>query len=50
MEIVAADEPIGICMACSHEQVAEPDLRDGPCQNCGEPCVKGAEEILMESF
>jgi Zn finger protein HypA/HybF involved in hydrogenase expression len=48
MEIVAADEHVGICIQCGHEQSAEPDLRDGWCQNCHNPTVKGAEEFLLE--
>lgn len=38
----------GFCLACG-EQVegCEPDARDYTCECCDEPCVFGAEEILM---
>jgi len=48
LEIVQNDEVLGICLSCGYEQPAEPDLRDGWCQNCHNPSVKGADEFLLE--
>lgn len=49
MQIIEADEDIGICLICGNEQVAEPDARKYICDSCGQPEVYGAYEILIES-
>lgn len=41
------DNP-GFCLACGEEaDGCEPDARDYTCEYCDEPCVFGAEELLM---
>lgn len=41
------DNP-GFCLACGSEQEGcEPDARSYTCESCDEPCVFGAEEILL---
>jgi len=38
----------GFCFSCGHQQGGcEPDARNYTCENCGEPEVFGAAEILM---
>jgi predicted RNA-binding Zn-ribbon protein involved in translation (DUF1610 family) len=45
---VESGEYIGICIACGAEQEGvEPDARKYKCDDCGEPKVYGAEELLM---
>ena len=40
---------IGFCKACGAEASGcEPDARNYTCEDCGEPSVFGAEELLME--
>ena len=44
----AADDYIGICIACGNEQEGvEPDARGYECEDCGKHKVYGAEELLM---
>jgi hypothetical protein len=48
MEAVEADDNIGICIACGHEQEGvEPDARSYSCEACDARKVYGAEELLM---
>jgi hypothetical protein len=48
MEIVEADEMLGICISCGAEKDGcEPDARRYTCDECGKPKVYGAEEILL---
>lgn len=47
IEILEADEDIGICLECGEEQPAEKDARGYECDSCGEPEVYGAMEILV---
>lgn len=38
----------GFCIACGVDaDGVEPDARKYECEACGEPCVYGAEELLM---
>ena len=47
-ELCEEDGNMGICLACGYEQEGcEPDARGYDCEECGEPEVYGAEEILM---
>ncbi len=50
MEALAAEELLGICIACGEEYDGplEPDARNVECQVCGEPEVFGAEEIILK--
>jgi hypothetical protein len=44
----AQDGTIGFCLACTAENYGvEPDARKYECEECGEPRVYGAEELLM---
>ena len=48
MTAVESGEYIGICTACGFEQEGvEPDARRYECEDCGEPKVYGAEELLL---
>jgi hypothetical protein len=45
--LTSLDNP-GFCLACGNEQGGcEPDMRNGPCESCGENKVYGAEELLI---
>jgi len=45
---VESGEYLGICIACGFEQEGvEPDARKYTCDDCGQPKVYGAEELLM---
>jgi hypothetical protein len=47
-EAVESDEHMGFCLACGAEAYGvEPDARGYRCEECGEPRVFGAEEILL---
>lgn len=38
----------GFCIGCEAEAYGmEPDARNYTCENCGQPSVFGAEELLM---
>lgn len=44
---LSLDNP-GFCAACGADMDGcEPDMRDGPCEACGESAVYGAEELLF---
>lgn len=44
----AADNMIGFCLACGHEQDnVEPDANNYVCDECGESKVFGAEELII---
>jgi hypothetical protein len=46
-EMFGVENP-GFCLACGEENTGvEPDARGYTCEWCGEPCVYGAEEIVM---
>ena len=48
MEIVEADEYLGLCLDCGAEKdCCEPDARKYTCDECGEQKVYGAQEILL---
>jgi hypothetical protein len=48
IDAVQADENIGYCIACGAERYGcEPDMRCGPCEDCGRHAVYGAEELLL---
>lgn len=49
LSYVAADELIGICLACGEEYDSnlEPDAREVTCEACGEDRVYGSQEILF---
>jgi predicted RNA-binding Zn-ribbon protein involved in translation (DUF1610 family) len=45
---VESGDYIGICITCGFEQEwVEPDARKYTCEDCGQPEVYGAEELLM---
>jgi hypothetical protein len=45
---ILEDQFIGFCIACRQMvDGCEPDARGYRCEACGEPCVYGAEEILI---
>jgi hypothetical protein len=49
IEAVRRDDGTGFCVACGEEAWGvEPDARGYECENCGEPKVYGAEEILLQ--
>lgn len=46
-QLTTLDNP-GFCVACGEEAMGcEPDMREGRCENCGEPKVYGAEELMF---
>jgi hypothetical protein len=48
--MVTLDSP-GFCIVCGHESDGvEPDMRNGPCESCGESAVMGAEELMFWLF
>jgi len=48
MRAVEADGYLGFCLACgATAHGVEPDARDYTCEECGQPKVYGAEEVLM---
>ncbi len=48
MRAVQDDEGVGFCVNCGYEQMGvEPDARGYECENCGQPKVYGAEELLL---
>jgi hypothetical protein len=48
MQAIEDGEYAGFCLACGAEHYGvEPDARKYECEECGEPQVYGAEEILM---
>lgn len=45
---VGEDDCRGFCVSCGEMAFnVEPDARKYTCESCGEPCVYGAEELLM---
>ena len=49
LEAAEADENLGFCTACGEPaDGVEPDARNYPCEVCGQPCVFGAEQLLIE--
>lgn len=50
MAAVMADDGTGICTACGSEQHGcEPDAEQLTCQDCGQPAVYGAEQLLLRT-
>lgn len=48
IEAVAEDDSRGFCLACGADAYGvEPDARGYECEECGEPRVYGAEELLL---
>ena len=48
IEMIEGNEDAGFCIACGEEAwQVEPDARKYTCDSCGEPCVYGAEELLI---
>ena len=48
IELVEADDHMGICLACGEEAYGvEPDARKYECESCGAYRVYGAEELLL---
>ena len=48
MRAVKADGYLGFCLACgATAHGVESDARDYTCEECGQPKVYGAEEVLM---
>lgn len=48
IEAAQAEDNIGFCIACGHEQFGcEPDARGYTCEECGKNKVFGAEELLI---
>ena len=45
VEAVQADDNLGLCVKCGG---VEPDARGYECDDCGEPTVYGAEELLLQ--
>ncbi len=49
IEAVQADDNLGLCVKCGYEQSGvEPDARGYECDDCEEPTVYGAEELLLQ--
>jgi hypothetical protein len=47
-EAIEADDCLGFCLACGSEAFGvEPDAEEYECEECGEPEVYGAEQILF---
>ena len=45
---VQEDDCLGFCISCGAEAYSvEPDARKYTCPVCGDPCVYGAEELLI---
>ena len=48
IEAVEADHCIGFCVSCGAKNYGvEPDAREYLCEECGEPKVYGAEDLLI---
>ncbi len=48
LEAVQEDDNIGLCIKCGNEQYGvEPDARGYECDECEEPTVYGAPELLI---
>ena len=48
MDAVQSAEYIGFCLGCGAEtDGVEPDAQKNTCEDCGEPQVYGAEELLI---
>ncbi len=48
MDAVLRDDGTGICAACGSEQgCTEPDAERITCEDCGQPSVYGAEQLLL---
>lgn len=46
-QMIGTDNP-GFCLACGYEQEGcEPDAEGYTCEECGEPRVMGAAEIVI---
>lgn len=46
-QMFGTDNP-GFCIACGYEQDGcEPDACEYECEECGEPTVYGAQELVM---
>ncbi len=47
-QIMEGDNSEGFCLACGKRAYGvEPDARRYTCEDCGQPKVYGAEELLM---
>ena len=48
MEACESGDNMGFCLACGAEAYGvEPDARKYECEECGEPKVYGAEELVL---
>ncbi len=48
IELIEEDDMLGYCLECGFTQeCVEPDARGYVCDNCGQPKVYGAEELLF---
>jgi len=48
IEAVQADDHLGFCLACGEDAYGvEPDARGYTCEECDEPKVYGAEEVML---
>lgn len=48
LDAVQADENTGWCRVCGEEQMyVEPDSNTTPCESCGAPAVRAAQEWLL---
>lgn len=46
-QLTTTDNP-GVCLACGNDQDGtEPDAENYTCDECGESCVMGAQQILI---
>jgi hypothetical protein len=51
MQAIESDDYIGFCVACGAEHYGiEPDARGYDCEECDQPKVYGAEELLLRYF
>ena len=49
IDAVRQDDHLGFCTDCGQEAMGvEPDARKYECESCGERCVYGAQELLLE--
>ena len=51
LEAATSGESAGFCIACGAQtDGVEPDAREYRCDECGQPTVYGAEELLLEGL
>jgi len=50
LEALQEDDNSGFCTACGADASGvEPDADNYVCEECGKPCVHGAEQLLLMS-